>query len=83
MIQIRFKFCTMYEGGEETPPQFELEEEVTLDAVSTPRFKDQIKRGDYTYLVWDVVYELSGAAMRPFIKAVRRVTHPPKDGSRR
>ena len=75
MIKIKFDFCTMYEPGENAPPQFTKEETLETKLSSTPRFKDQVKYKHKDYIVWDVGYDLDFDYV--YIKAVRRVTYPP------
>jgi len=84
-VKVIIEFCTMFEPGENAPPQFETESPlVNRELASVPRFKDRIEFGEHVYVVLDVVYKLNELHDPPvYIKAVRRVFYAPKSGRSR
>ena len=86
-ILVKFEFKTMYEPGEDAPPQFEKEDETLVNMSYVPMYSDRVQWNDQEYFVYHLKHNLSETknshgtelcAVNVVVTCTRKVFHPPK-----
>ncbi len=57
-ILVKFEFKAMYEPGEDAPPQFEKEDETTMESKHVPVYSDRVVWDGSEYFVYHIRHNI-------------------------